>query len=293
MSQIRFLVAPGRRLLMLLLTYVVGLIVTSFAAALLMRMGGDGRMLAMLRISTVVQDIFLFVLPPLITALIVTRQPVRLLALAKLPSLQVSLLAVVVMLVSSPLMTWVIELNDNVHLPESLAGLEASLRALETSAAGAVETLMGPNTTGNLIINILIVGVLAGFSEELFFRGGLQRLLATTKMSGHVAIWLSAFIFSALHMQFFGFVPRMLLGAFFGYMLMWSGSLWLPIMLHALNNSLFVILQSATGSGEFEYGDGQWYYIFLSAILTAIGLYLIYLTCSKQKAEQAQIPSSN
>lgn len=277
MSQIRFLVAPGRRLLMLLLTYIVGMIVTAFASSLLLRMGGEGRALPMMRIATVVQDIFLFVLPALITALIVTRQSVRLLAVAKLPSLQMSLVAVVIMLVSSPAMSWIIELNNNIHLPESMAAFEASMRAMEDSASAAIESLMGPHTIGNLIMNILIIGLMAGFSEELFFRGGLQRLLSTTKMSNHLAIWLAAFIFSALHMQFFGFVPRMLLGAFFGYMLLWSGSLWLPILLHALNNSMYVVLKYATGSGEPEIAGGdEWYTILLSALLTAIGLYLIY-----------------
>jgi len=263
---------------MLLLTYIVGLVITSLAQSLLMRVGGDDKMLAMMRIAVVLQDVFVFVLPAVVTALIVTRQPVRLLALGSAPTGMQTLLAVFVMLVSSPFMSWVIELNASVHLPESMAALEASLRAMENAAESTVQMMLGARTPGNLVVSVLIVGVLAGFSEELFFRGALQRLLSTTAMSPALAIWISAFIFSALHFQFFGFVPRLLLGAFFGYLLLWSGSIWLPMLVHALNNSLFVILQHFTGNGEPQFGmafDNP-FSVAISAVLTAIGLALLY-----------------
>ncbi|MFG6386481.1 MAG: CPBP family intramembrane metalloprotease [Muribaculaceae bacterium] len=278
MSQIKFLVPPGRRILMLLLTYIVGFVVTGFAASLLLKIGSGGKELAMLRISAVVQDIFMFILPPVITALIITRQPVKLLALGKGPTLTMLLMAVAVMIVSSPFMSWIIELNQSIHLPESLATVEAAMRTMEDNAASAVESMLGPSTPGNLIVNVLLIGIMAGFSEELFFRGGLQRLLSTTRMSPWAAVWISAIVFSALHMQFFGFVPRMLLGAFFGYLLVWSGSVWLPIALHAFNNSMFVILKQVTGSGEPSLGgaESSWYTILISAILTAAGLWLLY-----------------
>lgn len=283
MSQLRFLVSPGRRILMLVLTYIVGFIVTGFVATLLMKMGSGGRELAMLRIAAVVQDVFMFILPPLITALIVTRQPVRLLAIGRGPSLQAVCLAVIVMIVSSPFMSWIIELNQSVHFPESLSALEASMRTMEDNAAAAVDALLGAPTPANLVMNILIIGVMAGFSEELFFRGGLQRLLATTKMSPGVAVWISAIIFSALHMQFFGFVPRMLLGVFFGYLLLWSRSVWLPMIIHTFNNSMYVVLKQVTGSGEPEFGDvtNSWIAILVSALLTAAGLWLLYKTTYK------------
>lgn len=278
MSQIKFLVPPGRRILMLLLTYIVGFVVTGFAASLLFKIGSGGKELAMLRISAVVQDIFMFILPPVITALIITRQPVKLLALGKGPTLTMLLMAVAVMIVSSPFMSWIIELNQSIHLPESLAKVEAIMRTMEDNAAAAVESMLGPSTPGNLIVNVLLIGIMAGFSEELFFRAGLQRLLSTSRMSPWAAVWISAIVFSALHMQFFGFVPRMLLGAFFGYLLVWSGSVWLPIALHAFNNSMYVILMQVTGSGEPSLGgaESSWYAILLSAILTAAGLWLIY-----------------
>ncbi len=278
MSQLKFLVSPGRRVAMLILTYIVGLIVTGFAATLLMKLGSGGRELAMLRIAAVVQDIFMFILPPMITALIVTRQPVRLLAIGRGFSWPALVVAIAVLVVSSPFMSWVIELNESVHLPESMASVEASLRAMENNAAAAVDTILGSPTPANMLINILIIGVMAGFSEELFFRGGLQRLLSTTRLSSSAAVWISAIVFSALHLQFFGFVPRLMLGAFFGYLLVWSGSVWLPIIIHALNNSMYVVLKQATGSGEPEFGGAEhsWIVITISFMLTVAGLWYLY-----------------
>jgi len=278
MSQLRFLVSPGRRIAMLILTYIVGFIVTGFAAALLMKLGNGGRELAMLRIAAVVQDIFMFILPPMITALIVTRQPVRLLAIGRGFSWPVLAVAIAVLVVSSPFMSWIIELNESVHLPESMASIEASLRAMEDNAAATVDSLLGPSTPANMLINILIIGVMAGFSEELFFRGGLQRLLSTTRLSSSAAVWISAIVFSALHLQFFGFVPRLMLGVFFGYLLVWSGSVWLPMIIHTLNNSMYVVLKQVTGSGEPEFGGAEqsWIAISVSFLLTAAGLWYLY-----------------
>ena len=290
MSQIRFLVSPGRRLLLFCLTFVIGFIVSAVVLAVLTGIGGEERQLAMMRIATIVQDIFMFILPAIITALIVTRQPVKLLCLAKAPSGQMTVLAIMVLLVSSPLMTWIINLNANIHLPESMARLEASLRAMEDSAGAAVDFMLGPHTLGNLLISVLIVGVMAGFSEEIFFRAGLLRLFTTARVRPWVAIWLTAFIFSALHMQFFGFVPRMLLGAFFGYLMVWSGSVWLPMLMHILNNSMYVVLQYTTGSGEASLGgaESSWYAITLSAMLTAAGLYLLY----RQRITDTSLPNT-
>ena len=86
-----------------------------------------------------------------------------------------------------------------------------------------------------------MVGALTGIGEELTFRGIIQSLVTEKSNNHHIAIWVTAILFSAIHLQFFGFFPRMLLGAFFGYLLVWSGSIWLPIYAHFLNNSMAVV----------------------------------------------------
>lgn len=196
-----------------------------------------------LRICTVIQDILVFVLPAIAIAMIATRFPASLLGVDKLPDLRMTLLAILALLLSVPAMNVIVEWNQNITLPESLKPIEEQMRAMEQAAEASIKMILAGDSIPGLIVNVLIIGVLAGFSEELFFRGALQRLLTSGGRMPHLMIWVTAFLFSAFHMQFFGFVPRMLLGAFFGYLLWWSGSLWLPILIHALNNSIVVISQ--------------------------------------------------
>lgn len=289
MSNIRFLVSPWRRIVMLLLTFVIGLVVTGLAGGLLLNMGGPDKAVAMSRIATVIQDIFMLIMPALVTALIVTRQPVKLLALGRMPSAGRVLIAIAVMLLASPAMSWIIELNSSIQLPESLAALEQKMRAMEDSAQATLDFMLGAHTPANLFVNILLIGLLAGFSEELFFRGALQRLINSTGLSATAAIWISAIIFSAIHMQFYGFVPRMLLGVYFGYLLVWSGSVWLPVIVHAFNNSMFLVLKYMTGNGDPSIGaEGSMesvIAIIASVLATAAGLILLYKTRDRQASD--------
>lgn len=274
---------------MLLLTFVVGLVVTGLAGGLLLNMGGPDKAVAMSRIATVIQDIFMLIMPALVTALIVTRQPVKLLALGRMPSAGRVLIAIAVMLLASPAMSWIIELNSSIQLPESLAALEQKMRAMEDSAQATLDFMLGAHTPANLFVNILLIGLLAGFSEELFFRGALQRLINSTGLSATAAIWISAIIFSAIHMQFYGFVPRMLLGVYFGYLLVWSGSVWLPVIVHAFNNSMFLVLKYMTGNGDPSIGaEGSMesvIAIIASVLATAAGLILLYKTRDRQASD--------
>lgn len=275
-SDIRFLVTPGLRIVLLFLTWIVGCILMLFVSFVLSRLL-DGNYVGFLRVTTVFQDVVMWVVPAVVTAMIATRQPARLLAVDSLPSARQVILGILLLIVSTPLMSWVIKMNAEFHLPESMASLEEALRAMEDNASHTVEAMLGADTPAGLIVNILIIGVLAGFSEELFFRGSLQRILATANLSPHAAIWISAFVFSALHLQFFGFIPRVLLGAAFGYLLWWSGSVWLPVIVHTLNNTLYVILYSVTGSGEPDLGSAgvSWVGVVISIAFTAATLFTL------------------
>lgn len=196
---------------------------------------------AALRIAMVIQDLLVFVLPPLVTALACTKLPARLLGVDSRPNLMTIFLASFTLVCSIPAMNLIIEWNEQLHLPESFSSVEATLRELETNAQAVTDMLMAGASIPSLIVSVLIVGVLAGFSEEVFFRGGMLRIISASRTNMHVAVWTVAFVFSLFHFQFFGFVPRMLLGAYFGYLLWWGGSLWVPVIVHTLNNSIVVI----------------------------------------------------
>ena len=104
-------------------------------------------------------------------------------------------------------------------------------------------------------------------------------------MKAHIAIWTTAIIFSAMHFQFYGFIPRVLLGAFFGYLAFWSGSLWLPIFAHALNNSLVVLSTWLVKRNAInidinkigtEYTSDSFIFIAISVIATTLGIVILY-----------------
>ena len=245
---------------------------------------------AAVKITVVIQDLLVFILPAVATAMIVTRLPARLLCVDRFPKPTTALLTLFVLVCSIPAMNWIIEWNKGWHLPESMAATESFFRQLEDGAEATTRLLMNGASIPSLVLSVLIVGVLAGFSEELFFRGALQRILAQTQMNIHVVIWLVAFIFSAFHFQLFGLVPRMLLGAFFGYLLWWTKSLWLPILVHVFNNSLVVIAEycnantpdtESSGAGIDSIGShlsspAEIILVIASVIITISGIWLIH-----------------
>ncbi len=225
---------PGLGLGLFFCLFLLMLVVASMLLQLVMSKWGDST--AALRIVTIVQDLLVFILPPTVTALMMTRLPAEFLEVMKPPKLTLVLAAVLTMLLAVPVMNLIISWNASISLPASLEWMKVA----EENAQATLEKLMGLPTAGNLIVSLLIVGCLTGFAEELFFRGGVQKLLLCTRMNPHLAIWLTAVIFSLFHMQVLGFVPRVLLGAFFGYLMWWSGSLWLAVIAHAFNNMVVV-----------------------------------------------------
>ena len=103
------------------------------------------------------------------------------------------------------------------------------------------EFLTDFDSTGYFILAIFVIAVIPGIGEELLFRGFLQNILRRIFKNDHVAIWTAAIVFSAIHFQFYGFIPRVLLGALFGYLYVWTGNLLIPICAHFINNSVSLI----------------------------------------------------
>ena len=192
-------------------------------------------------IMLAIQGFVLFVASPLITARLITTQPFKYLSLTTLPTLKQIVWVTIAMVVMTPALNLIVALNESMHLPEFMSGIEEWMRANEDSAMEATKKILSINTFGSLIATVFLVGALTGGGEELTFRGIIQKLISEKWSNPHIAIWVTAILFSAIHLQFFGFFPRMLLGAFFGYLLIWSRSIWLPIYAHFLNNSMAVV----------------------------------------------------
>ncbi|MVM36982.1 CPBP family intramembrane metalloprotease [Spirosoma sp. HMF3257] len=136
----------------------------------------------------------------------------------------------------------IIEWNQNLHLPETLRPIEQWMRDQELKLAGLTKYLTTFNTTSQLLVAVLVIAVIPAIGEETLFRGILQRNFSYWTGNAHVGIWLAAALFSAIHVQFLGFFPRMLLGALFGYLYLWSGNLWVSILAHFVNNGFTVLM---------------------------------------------------
>lgn len=291
-SNFKFRMAFGQRIISFIFFLFIGLVLAGFLVLLLSKAIKDPT--AVMRISAVMQDLLAFTLPAIAVAIFTTRQPATFLAVDKKIKLSGIFGCMIVLIVSIPAMNWIIAWNESISLPESLSSFEQWMKASENQARENISVLLGGTDFSDLIMSILIVGIMTGFAEEILFRGALLRLIETSGKNTrtHLAIWITAFVFSAIHLQFYGFIPRMLLGALFGYLLAWSGSIWLPIIAHAFNNSVTVIFSWAYEKGLINYdpnliGTGNDItgssIAIASAIFTIMGIYLLRKhLCSNQ-----------
>ena len=219
-----------------------------------------------------------FLLPPLLCAWRwdADRRPLRWLGLDKGASGRTFALAVLIMVCAIPGINLLADLNSRVVFPECMAGLEIKLKAMEEQAAILTERFLQADNFGMLLINLGLMAILPALAEELTFRGTLQQILTAKRSS--LAIWITAFVFSAVHMQFYGFVPRMLMGALFGYLFVWSGSLWVPIVMHLTNNSIAILTYYLLGENTAgknyadTFGAGTTWWAGILSLLVVSGL---------------------
>ena len=178
---------------------------------------------------------------------------------------------------------YVIEWNANVDLPDFLSGFEQWAKELEQTLAETTEKYTNFESFPEFIVGLIAISILPGIGEELLFRGVLQNGLKKWTKNIHVAIWVSAFIFSAIHMQFYGLVPRMLLGALFGYIYFWSGSIWYAIIAHMANNGIAVII-AYTATANLDEPENVPVLVSLAGLLVFAALLVFFKRMSTQKS---------
>ena len=286
-----------RKLIQILLWLGAMSVLTAIAMGAWMIILGGSQSTESLKWLQFMQTTATFLLPPILCAWLWDEEhkPFRWLKMDVPVQWQNILLAVVIMVCAVPGINLLADLNSRVELPKSLEFIEQILKSQEEAAAALTERFLQADNIGGLLLNIGLMALLPAFSEELSFRGTLQQIIykdqngkeQSTKV--HLAIWITAFIFSAIHMQFYGFVPRMLLGAMFGYVFVWSGSLWVPITMHFVNNGLAVLVYYLMGESENTkniadtLGAGDtWYLGVFSILITSLGLLIFYRRTHKQ-----------
>jgi len=245
-----------------------------------------------LKLFQLVQSIGMFILPPLILAYFLSEKPFTYLHLnKKIDPTQAGLIFLYIIL-AIPFINLLTELNQQLVLPDALSELEKWMKASEVQALQLTEQMLDVHHFSGLLFNIFLIAIIPALGEELFFRGAIQRIFHEWK-GVKTAIWVTAFIFSAIHLQFYGFIPRLLLGAFFGYLLLWSGSLWLPILAHFVNNLIAVIFYYLKNNGyplmdiDNIGKDNTMWMGFVSGAFVIAGIFLIKKQFLAKKVDAA------
>jgi membrane protease YdiL (CAAX protease family) len=161
---------------------------------------------------------------------------------AEAPGFQVFSWAILTVLVGMPAMEYLIEWNQHIQLPAGYEALEKAMQTTEKSMEELTKFLLNFQSDTDFALAVMVIAGMAALGEEIFFRGVLQSMFERYIGNKHVAIWLAAAIFSFIHFQFYGFFPRMFLGAFFGYLYVWFRSIWVPIAAHFFNNAWTLLM---------------------------------------------------
>ena len=265
---------------LLLAVPLFGLSLNNFIAA--MSDYNDPKTIQLLQYFQVIQSFGLFIFPALLAGYFFERNSVRYLFISHISKWPLYLAVLILMFVSLPFTNWMVAANEAMKLPEFLKGLEDWMRNSEEEAAKLTDAFLNMPTFGGFLFNIVMIAMLPAIGEEFMFRGLLQRLFKEWLGNIHIAIFISAFLFSAMHVQFYGFFPRMMLGIMFGYMFYMTGSLWVPVWAHFINNGAAVTVaylsQHGILTGDYEnFGaTGNVFFILLSGLAIPAVFYIIY-----------------
>jgi membrane protease YdiL (CAAX protease family) len=157
------------------------------------------------------------------------------------PSITMLIMIFSLAILMMPVNGWLSAINKSIHLPSFLSEVENWAQAKETEIEKMTFFLVDFQSITELVVGFIVISLIAGFTEEFFFRKLIQPRMYGLTGNIHLAVWLTAFLFSAIHFQFFGLVPRMVLGALFGYYFYWTGNIWLSVFGHSLNNGLTLV----------------------------------------------------
>lgn len=247
----------------------------------------------LLRAVQISSSIGLFIAGPIAFAYLNQTKPLSYFNFDKKLSWKLFGLVFLIMALSTPVFEIIAISNQKMVLPDILKGIEEWMRVKELEAGALTKKLLVMNNYSDLAINLFMIAIIPAIGEELFFRGGMQNILGEWFKNHHWAIWVTGIIFSAIHVQFFGFFPRLILGVLFGYLFVYGKSIWLPILGHFLNNGAAVVvafIMQKQGKSIEEIENSQvydWYIYIISAIITLVLVWLYFKQAKKENLQEA------
>ncbi|MDR0262931.1 MAG: CPBP family intramembrane metalloprotease, partial [Sphingobacterium sp.] len=192
------------------------------------------------------------------------------------------------MLAFMPLMSLIGHWNESLQLPDNMQSVQRWMEQSEKDSGDLVRGIIMESNIFGFLFNIIVLALIPAIGEELLFRGVLQSIVGRWLGNPHLIIWIVAIIFSAIHLQFFGFIPRMLLGAFFGYLYLWSKNILLPIFGHFVNNAGATVMSFYYAREGKNYDElnafelQSWWIYLVGFIFTLIFVFLFYRSTQKE-----------
>ena len=244
-----------------------------------------------LKFNQFIQEIAMFIIPGFILAAMFKKRDESYLKINSLPEAKLVLLVVLLALTMIPVTMYTGNLNSKLVLPQRLSGVEEWIKSKENIASDLTSLFIQSSNRWELILNIIILALLPSIAEEIIFRGILQKIFCRIFRSYHAAIWITAIIFSAIHLQFYGFIPRLLLGLCFGYLFYWSGNLWLPVLAHFVNNLVPILFAYSIGWTELNEKTGEISGVKIAVPLASLFLCVIILYHFRNEYRKREIKS--
>lgn len=227
-----------------------------------------------------INQIGVFIIPVFIYTFLVSNNSFRYLYIDKKPNTVNLLVLSLVVFSVLPFLNFLGELNQSMSFPEALSGVENWMLDKEIQAKQLTETFLKTSSIRGLAFNLLIVALIPAIGEELLFRGLFLKLFKSITRNTHWAVLISAFIFAAIHMQFYGFLPRFFLGLVLGYSFVITQNLWMPIFIHLVNNAASVIVYFLHYNGYLnvpmeDFGAAQSPVYIIGSLLITVWLMVI------------------
>jgi membrane protease YdiL (CAAX protease family) len=245
--------------------------------------------IAMMKFTQAFASMGLFVFPPLIYASLIGQKPRHFLMLDERPSIPFLAFASILMAIQLPWINALGSWNNSIEWGGMFRSVYESMRAQEDAAAALIADFLYMPGPIDLFQTLLIVALIPAIGEELLFRGVVQPMLSE-KRGVHFGVWITAFVFSFIHFQFFGFFPRFILGVILGYMVVWKKSLWYSIVAHFTNNALAVIGYFAYQHQWIELNPDEWgtgenslLWVCLSLIFGIVSFLTFYKFAKRQR----------
>ncbi len=254
---------PSVKLLLLVVLMLASMMVITFIGLLfaipftgvdiLSQLEAMSENLNLMRYVQLLSHVGLFVVPAIIFGFLLGKNPLSYYRATHVSNIKIWIIAALIMVAIVPVVYILWQLNQHLNLPEFMAGLEEWMRRSESDAERMMEQLLNVTSFQAYLFNLMLIAVLPGLGEELIFRGVIQRIFIQWTKNIHIAVIITAILFSAMHLQFYSFLPRVALGIALGYMYVITGNIWIPVFAHFFNNAAAVTLYYVSyNSGVFD-----------------------------------------